>query len=113
VNERKYREKIFPAFYDGTLNMLLIDKMMRDGSYDFYPGGRDADKNGPFEADRKKADCFQKETMRVFTDYITVDKKLFLLVKTWQQVTFQTEDQRFITGRVLENAKRREEIAAQ
>lgn len=33
------RETLYPAFYDGTLNMLLIDKMMRDGSYDFYSTG--------------------------------------------------------------------------
>lgn len=82
--------------------MLLIDKMMRDGSYDFYSKGTEI-------SDKNKAECFHKETMRVFTDYINISdknkpnhKKLYMLVKTWQRVTFQTEDQRFITGKVLE-----------
>lgn len=61
--------------------MLLIDKMMRDGSYDFYSKGTQI-------TDKNKADCFHKETMRVFTDYINIDKQLYMLVKTWQRVTF-------------------------
>jgi hypothetical protein len=92
------RRRCFPAFYDGTLNMLLIDKMMRDGSFDYYNKPVD----GSFEADKQKAKCFFKENMRLFSDHITVEKKLYVIVKTWQKVNFQTEDQRQIIGRVTE-----------
>lgn len=49
--------------------------------------------------------------MRVFTDYINIGKQLFMLVKTWQRVVFQTEDQQFITGKVLEQSQRRKDLA--
>ena len=53
--------------------MLLIDKMLRDGSYfssnDFSHAG--------------KAECFSTESMRVFTDYVQYNGEIHMLVKTW------------------------------
>lgn len=80
LDKKEYRKLCFPAFYDGTLNMLLIDKMKQDGSFNYYTKPK---AGGSFEEDKEKAQCFVKENMRLFTDYVTVDKKLYIIVKTW------------------------------
>ena len=90
-------------FDNQTLNMLLIDKMLKDGA---YFGSNE------FTVE-EKSECFQTDGMRVFTDFIHHDRALYMLVKTWQKITFQTKDQRRFVGNVAEAAQRRHDIARQ
>lgn len=83
--------------------MLLIDKMLKDGA---YFGSNE------FTVE-EKSECFQTDGMRVFTDFIHHDGALYMLVKTWQKITFQTKDQRRFVGNVAEAAQRRHDIARQ
>ena len=71
-------------FTNETLNMLLINKMLKDGA---YFGSNDY-------TDEEKSDCFStdKDKMRVFTDFIHHEGSLYMVVKTWQKITFQTKD---------------------
>ena len=69
----------FKVFYDGTLNMLVIDKMMKIGMiFDQTSEVTDA----------IKADCFTTENKRVFTDFTHINGALYMIVKTWQKVIF-------------------------
>lgn len=90
-------------FTNQTLNMLLIDKMLKDGA---YFGSNEF-------TDEEKSECFQTDGMRVFTDFFHHDGALYMLVKTWQKITFQTKDQRRFVGNVAEAAQRRHDIARQ
>ena len=54
--------------------------------------------------DAAKSDCFQTDHIRVFTDFINVKSTVYMVVKTWQKVIFQTPNQRSVTGNAAEMA---------
>lgn len=50
----------YKAFYDGTINMLIVDKMMKIGQ--IFDQNQDM-------SDLAKAKCFTTDSMRIFTDF--------------------------------------------